>query len=220
MEKSKFNEFTPLKDFESNFAGYKSLRSKVEALMPAWLSTPNLDLSTYPRSTPVIGHSLRTLVNENNQVKVGNTIVDFTYNIGGNSANLAAASCGIAGFKRVELPFDNNKKKLIASCALLPALFGTVVQGEAHVYKKNRFGGWSVSSTKMYSKVIGTLNSIKCNRDHDFVSYDDVRNWIGVNPRYRAWFRIGLAASDQDLGFVVELPNYGVFHTMNVDVWY
>lgn len=72
----------------------------------------------------------------------------------------------------------------------------------------------------MNSKVIGTLNSIQCNRDHDFVSYDDVRNWIGVNPRYRAWFRIGLAANDQELGFVVELPNYGILHSIKVDVWY
>ena len=144
LASTKFNEFLPLVDFESGLPGFKSLRSKVEALMPAWLNTPNLDINTYPRNVSVIGQEMRTLVSENFQVKIGNDILDFSANINGNSAYLASSnSCGIAGISFNTKPFDNDNKKIVSNVGLLPALFGSIVQGEAHVYRKKNNGGWN-----------------------------------------------------------------------------
>ncbi len=221
LESTNFNEFQPLVDFESTLVDYKSLRNKVEGLVAKWLNKPDLDMNTYPRNVPVIGQGMRTLVNESYQVKVGNDILDFSTNNGGNNASLTASnSCGIAGFSGSERPFDNNNKKLVANSGLLPSLLGSIVDGEVYIYRKKTNGGWNRFSTKIQSQVVGTLRNFNCNFDHNFSKFDDVNNRSHVNPRYRAWFRPLLSANDNDLLLQVDLSKYSIYHSMHPNIWY
>ena len=115
LEQTNFNEFLPLENFEKGFGGYQSLRQVIEAQMPAWLKTPDLDINTYPRKNVVGGQGLRTLVSSDYKVKVGGDIMDFslTANISNNSnsSSAVASSCGMMGFSAKSQFFDNNQRR-------------------------------------------------------------------------------------------------------------
>lgn len=222
MHQTGFNEFEPLLDFESLFPSYESLRSKVEAKMDTWLSTPDLDATTCPRNVSVRGHEMRTLVNANFKVKVAGVIENFDIGTGGfNNGPSLSSSCGLMGISRKTVAFDSDKKKIVAYVTLNPNLLGTTVSGEAAIYSKNSRGNWEGFKTKTVSQIQGRLNRfLSCNLDHQFSKFDhrnkSSTNWVW----YRAWFRPALFASDQDISYGIELPNFGGVGTViPLDVW-
>lgn len=195
------------------------MRNKVEGQVSKWLNKPDLDMNTYPRNVPVIGQSMRTLVNESYQVKIGNQIIDLTVNSNGYSAFAPSSTCGMLGFSRDVVTFENGNKKLVMNCGLAPALFGSTVAGEAYVYRKKN-GTWFRYPTRINSQITGTLLTLNCNFDQNFSRFDNVRNWASVYAKYRTWFRPTMMAQDSQIFFGVELPNFSVYQQMNVDVWY
>jgi hypothetical protein len=223
LEQANFNEFQPLIDFERT-RDYISLRNVVEAQMPAWLSKPVLDMNTYPRRVSVIGQELRTLVNRDYKVKIGNEVLDF------GLANLddakkrgtatARFSCGMMGYSSSVASFDNETKRVVSTCGLSPQPIGSLVSGESYVFIQNSGGDWVRFSTRISVQIRGILNKVGCTFDHIFSSFGSASNSSSASARYRAWFRIGMMANDEDILMQVNLSNFGVFDALNVDVWY
>lgn len=68
----------PLIDFENQFSGFISLRSKIEHDIEDWLDNSVLDEKTDPEDHFIFDEEIRAVLNEDAQVKIGNSLFQMT----------------------------------------------------------------------------------------------------------------------------------------------
>jgi hypothetical protein len=73
-----YNPQQPFIDFENQFSGFKSLRSKIEKQIVLWLDKDILDDNNDPEDHFIFDDELRAVLNEDAQVKIGKSLFQMT----------------------------------------------------------------------------------------------------------------------------------------------
>lgn len=76
-----YNDQAPLEDFENQFGGFSSLRNKIIMEEENWLANNDeLDIEDDPDSHYIVDEYIRTIVNEEGQFGVGDTVIELKPN--------------------------------------------------------------------------------------------------------------------------------------------
>jgi hypothetical protein len=96
--KLKYNEFTPLVEFEKKFSEFNSLRSDLESKTEKWLSNKDLELSINEGEHFIDNEALLALVNENGEIAIEGVI----YKIFSNGVAYAITNGDISTLAKIK----------------------------------------------------------------------------------------------------------------------